>query len=246
MAACQQGESRGEFQKKRRDWIVRPTIGTVADCCCEAIAQFAANSRLCATYPCFARFCGSRYFLMRRGPLAVAGHSRSPCGASLPRKRTCASATSGLVLSPPFSCYNLPRRFDAVRDALHRFPEIVRPNSRPARHAVAMVAVGIDPCGELRRNAQLLELLRAGVQTLKKGWSMARDIDYAATAVNRAIVERFGRANDLQHLTVTAKENTIEVRDGERVAEGTRHELLDALRKSGSYADLWQLLAPAA
>jgi len=109
-----------------------------------------------------------------------------------------------------------------------------------------MVAVGIDLCAEQRRIAQFLELLRAAVQTLKKGWSMARDIDYAATAVNRAIVERFGRANDLQHLTVTAKENTIEVRDGERIAEGTRHELLDALRKSGSYADLWQLLTPAA
>jgi len=75
---------------------------------------------------------------------------------------------------------------------------------------------------------------------------MARDIDYAATAVNRAIVEKYGRANDLQHLTVTAKENTIEVRDGDRVAEGIRHDLLDALRKSASYDELWQLLVPAA
>jgi hypothetical protein len=73
---------------------------------------------------------------------------------------------------------------------------------------------------------------------------MARDIDYAATAVNRAIVEKFGSANDLQSLTVTALESTIEVRDGEHVADGTRDNLLDCLRKSASYADLWRLLAP--
>lgn len=72
---------------------------------------------------------------------------------------------------------------------------------------------------------------------------MARDIDYAATAVNRAIVEKFGRSNDLQHLTITALENTIEVRDREQVGAGTRDNLLDTLRKSASYAELWQQLA---
>jgi len=72
---------------------------------------------------------------------------------------------------------------------------------------------------------------------------MARDIDYAATAVKRLIEEKFGRAEDLAHLTVTAHENTIELRDREHLADGTRDDLLDALRKSGSYADMWQLLA---
>jgi hypothetical protein len=75
---------------------------------------------------------------------------------------------------------------------------------------------------------------------------MARDIDYAAIAVNRAIVEKFGRSNDLQNLTVTAQENTIAVRDGEHLAEGTRDNLLAALRKSESYSDLWQLLPTTA
>jgi hypothetical protein len=71
---------------------------------------------------------------------------------------------------------------------------------------------------------------------------MARDIDYAALAVNRAIIEKYGRTNDLQHLTVTAKENTIAVCDGEYAAEGSRHELLDALRDSSAYVDFWKML----
>ena len=69
---------------------------------------------------------------------------------------------------------------------------------------------------------------------------MARDIDYAAAAVNRAIVEKFGRSNELQKLTITAGENTITVRDGERNAEGTRDGLLATLRGSETYADFWQ------
>ncbi len=72
---------------------------------------------------------------------------------------------------------------------------------------------------------------------------MGRDIDYAAAAVNRAIVEKFGRTNDLQHLTITAKENTIAVCDREYSAEGTRHKLLDALRDCASYDDFWRMLS---
>jgi len=33
---------------------------------------------------------------------------------------------------------------------------------------------------------------------------MARDIDYAATAVHTAIVDKFGRHSDLQNVDVTA------------------------------------------
>jgi hypothetical protein len=69
--------------------------------------------------------------------------------------------------------------------------------------------------------------------------SMSRDIDYAAVAVNRAIVEKFGRSNDLQSLKVTALENTIEVCDGDRMAVGTRDSLLANLRRAEAYADLW-------
>jgi hypothetical protein len=76
--------------------------------------------------------------------------------------------------------------------------------------------------------------------------SMARDIDYAAAAVNRAIVEKFGRSNELQKLTLTAGENTITVRDGDSSAEGTRDDLLAALRRSETYAEFWQSVQPAA
>lgn len=66
-----------------------------------------------------------------------------------------------------------------------------------------------------------------------------RDIDYAAVAVKNAIVDKFGRKNELQALTVVAQDKTIEVRDGAHVAEGTRDGLLAALRKSETYEDLW-------
>ncbi len=74
---------------------------------------------------------------------------------------------------------------------------------------------------------------------------MARDIDYAAVAVKTAIVEKYGRQCELQDLNVTAQDKTIEVRDGRKVAEGTRDDLLAALRKSGTYEELWQELAAA-
>ncbi len=59
---------------------------------------------------------------------------------------------------------------------------------------------------------------------------MARDIDYAAIAVNKAIVEKFGRKTDLKNLSVAANDRTISVHDEERTAEGTRDELLAAVR----------------
>jgi hypothetical protein len=71
--------------------------------------------------------------------------------------------------------------------------------------------------------------------------SPLRDIDYAATAVKTAIVEKFGRHNSLENLRVIANENTISVVDGEQAAEGTRDNLLAALRKAGSYENLWQI-----
>jgi hypothetical protein len=69
---------------------------------------------------------------------------------------------------------------------------------------------------------------------------MKRDIDYAAAAVNRAVVEKFARFNDLQALTVVAQQSTIVMRDGDFCAEGTRDDLLAALRRSGTYAEFWQ------
>ena len=72
-----------------------------------------------------------------------------------------------------------------------------------------------------------------------------RDIDYAAVAVKTAIVEKFGRKSELQDLNVTAHDKTIEIRDGAKVAQGSRDDLLAALRKSETYEELWAELAHA-
>ena len=72
---------------------------------------------------------------------------------------------------------------------------------------------------------------------------MLRDIDYAAAAVQRAILEKFGRKNELQELQVTAGERSIAIQHGRRTAEGTRDDLLSFVRKADNYDDLWQLLA---
>jgi hypothetical protein len=71
---------------------------------------------------------------------------------------------------------------------------------------------------------------------------MARDIDYAATAVKAAIVEKFGRKSELQDLVVTAGERTILVQHDGRTAEGTRDDLLAAIRAADSYESLWEWL----
>ncbi|HEV2969924.1 MAG TPA: hypothetical protein VGY55_08035 [Pirellulales bacterium] len=69
---------------------------------------------------------------------------------------------------------------------------------------------------------------------------MARDIDYAATAVKKAIVEKFGRNENLEALYVLAGEKTIAVRDDQHAAEGTRDALLAGIRDANSYAELWE------
>jgi hypothetical protein len=74
----------------------------------------------------------------------------------------------------------------------------------------------------------------------KEGALMLRDIDYAATAVKKAIVEKFGQQNPTAGLVVMAKEKTIAVQDGERIAEETRDNLLAAVRKAESYEQFWQ------
>ena len=71
---------------------------------------------------------------------------------------------------------------------------------------------------------------------------MPRDIDYAATAVKTAIVEKFGRKSELQDLDVTANERTISIQHEGRTAEGTRDDLLAAVRAADSYESLWEWL----
>jgi hypothetical protein len=68
---------------------------------------------------------------------------------------------------------------------------------------------------------------------------MARDIDYAAIACKTAIVEKFGRQTELQDLNLVANERTISIHHGDRVAEGTRDDILAAVRAADSYESLW-------
>jgi len=76
----------------------------------------------------------------------------------------------------------------------------------------------------------------------KDEMSMARDIDYAAVAVKKAIVEKFWKT-DLQDLEAVAGDKTIALRHQGRVAEGTRDDLLAAVRKATSFDNLWEVLA---
>ena len=69
-----------------------------------------------------------------------------------------------------------------------------------------------------------------------------RDIDYAAAAVKKAIVEKF-RDVELQDLQVMAGDRTIFVEHDGRSAEGTRDDLLAAVRKATGYAHLWEVVA---
>jgi hypothetical protein len=69
-----------------------------------------------------------------------------------------------------------------------------------------------------------------------------RDIDYAASAVRSALEEKFGRKTSLTDLEVTAGDRTILVVDGSHEIEGTRDQLLAAIRKAEDYSDIWQLL----
>jgi hypothetical protein len=69
-----------------------------------------------------------------------------------------------------------------------------------------------------------------------------RAIDYAATAVKRAMVEKFSDV-DLETLQVMAGQRTIYIEHDGRNAEGTRDALLADIRKAANYADLWEVLA---
>ncbi len=72
---------------------------------------------------------------------------------------------------------------------------------------------------------------------------MQRDIDYAAVAVKTAITEKFGMNNDLHQLEVRANDRTISIEIDKHIAEGTRDDLLAALRKAATYDNFWEVLA---
>lgn len=69
---------------------------------------------------------------------------------------------------------------------------------------------------------------------------MQRDIDYAAAAVRRAILERFPSETSDESLVVTAQDATILVEDRGMRAEGTRDELITRIRKVETLDKFWE------
>jgi hypothetical protein len=69
--------------------------------------------------------------------------------------------------------------------------------------------------------------------------TLMRDIDYAAQAVRSALQQKFGRQHDLNELKVDALDKTIRVTLSDQDAEGTRDELLAAIRKAGVLEEFW-------
>jgi hypothetical protein len=61
--------------------------------------------------------------------------------------------------------------------------------------------------------------------------------------VKKAVLEKFGDGGAKDSLQVMAGEQTILIEDSGRIAEGTRDDLLVALRKAASYDDYWKILA---
>lgn len=69
---------------------------------------------------------------------------------------------------------------------------------------------------------------------------MQRDIDYAAAAVRRAILERFPEETSEETLAVHALEATILIEDRGMRAEGTRDELITRIRKVPTLDKFWE------
>lgn len=70
---------------------------------------------------------------------------------------------------------------------------------------------------------------------------MASDLEHAAVAVRRAIVEKFWKS-PLDDLSVTAADRFLSIQHEGRRAVGTRDDLLAALRKSATYENFWEVL----
>jgi hypothetical protein len=66
-----------------------------------------------------------------------------------------------------------------------------------------------------------------------------RDIDYAAKAVSKSILEKFGRQNDLTELKVEALDRTIRISLEDHQLEDTRDNLMMTIRKAADLSALW-------
>ncbi len=70
---------------------------------------------------------------------------------------------------------------------------------------------------------------------------MASDLEHAAIAVRRAIVEKFWKT-PLEDLLVTAESRFLLIQHEGRRAVGSRDDLLAALRKAATYPGFWDVL----
>ena len=74
---------------------------------------------------------------------------------------------------------------------------------------------------------------------------MARDIDYAAIAVKRAVLEKYAAGDNLDDLAVDANDRFITVSCGQHRVVGTRDDLMMAVRKATTLEEFWALGRPA-
>jgi hypothetical protein len=65
-----------------------------------------------------------------------------------------------------------------------------------------------------------------------------RTIDYAAQAVRTALLDKFGRQIRTEDLEVEALDNAIRITFAGRKIEGTRDELMSAIRRASAPKDL--------
>ena len=70
---------------------------------------------------------------------------------------------------------------------------------------------------------------------------MARDTDFAAVAIKAALLDKFSRQNAMDDLELVAHDRKISVRHAGRGVEGTRDDLLSAIRKAETYDDFWKV-----
>lgn len=79
--------------------------------------------------------------------------------------------------------------------------------------------------------------------TIRKGVVMSRDIDHAAIAVKKAVGDKFARQVNLEGLEVQVQDRTIRLSCGGRAVEGTRDELMTAIRMAENFDQLWSFEA---
>jgi len=72
---------------------------------------------------------------------------------------------------------------------------------------------------------------------------MSPPIDYQANAVKKAIVDKFFPGQgDSAELEAVSSGRIISLKDDKHSAQGTRDDILAAVRAATSYSNLWEIL----